>query len=146
MRMYVHTNANQPSGTSIDLSTVPLIAGDTYYVDCVVEDAVPEPTITVGLTGATFTLLNDENTQLQDVTSGSLANRRKTLSWSFVALQPQCDEQLSCMAFNDANTLLRSNNPTLDAVESISSQVQVIGKVFFKGILYDLSRGGGRKR
>ena len=127
MRMYLYTSANQPPGTSIDVSTVPLIAGDTYYVDCVVEDAVPDPTIDVSLTGATFTPIAT-NTQLVDVTSGILASRRKTLSWSFVAAQPQCDQQLSCTAFNEANTLLRSNNLNQNAEESISSQVQVTGK------------------
>ena len=110
MSMYISTTPNT-DGELVDLNS-PLVLddGETYYVDCVVEGAWPEPTFDATLAGTLAGITpQNQNTDFLDVTTGTLANRRSVESFTFVANHnSNCGATLTCIAGNTANQLLNS--------------------------------------
>ena len=122
--MYISTTSNT-GGVLVDLADPPLVLenGETYYVDCVVDDAWPAPTFSASL-GANLAGII-QSTDFPEVTTGTLANRRSAESFMFVAdYNSHCGATLTCVAGNAANQLLNSFDSSPNTM-SIGVEVSV---------------------
>ena len=127
MKMYVSATAG-PATPEEMISSVTLVHGTEYYVDCVIEQATPVPTIALTLDGdGAFGAERDSH--FPDLTSETqISSIRTSHRMLFTAdVTNHLGKVLTCTASNDANMLLEDfDGSTVD--QEMSLTVTVIGK------------------
>ena len=105
MEIYVSDVIDVP-GNQVG-SEVTLIHGKTYYVDCLIKEATPAPTITAAISTASA-LTVEANSEFPDTTNDNVMTAIQTAKrFSFLAnIDAHCGQMLTCTGYNKANELV----------------------------------------
>ena len=130
MEIYVSNDTNNPrSKVGADVT---IIHGNKYYVDCLVWEATPAPTIQIAIDGDD-SLSEDRPSIFSDRVSANnmsviqTASQRFSLTADFAT---HCNKVLSCTARNEANVLINDHDSVTAVDQEKSVKLIVHGKRF----------------